>query len=33
MIGIFTTRGGLPWLIAVSVTLLGIGLGLLLRLN
>jgi hypothetical protein len=32
MIGMFTTRGRLPWLIALSVTLLGIGLGLL-RLN
>ena len=33
MIGMVTTRGRLPWLIALSVTLLGVGLGLLLRLN
>ena len=33
MIGMLTTRGRLPWLIAVSVTLLGICLGLLLRLT
>jgi hypothetical protein len=33
MIGIFTTRGRLPWLIAISIVLLGVGLGLLLRLN
>jgi len=25
MIGLFTTRGRLPWLIAVSVALLGLG--------
>ena len=25
MIGIFTTRGRLPWLIAISVALLGLG--------
>ena len=33
MIGMLTTRARLPWLVALSVTLLGIGLGLLLRLN
>ena len=32
MIGIFTTRGRLPWLIALLLVLLGVGLGLL-RLN
>ncbi len=26
MIGIFTTRGRLPWLVAASIALLGLGL-------